>query len=83
MYLMAFLAVPVIPGCQKDPVDSAETDAALEEKRARAKSEQIFGAGLVLGVADDGGLIVSDEAGERVLRSGEVTLGSQLFSRLE
>ena len=37
---MAFLAVPVIPGCQKDPVDSAETDAALEEKEREAFAVQ-------------------------------------------
>ena len=36
----------------------------------------------VLGVAEDGGLIVRDEEGERVLRTGEVTLGSQAFSGL-
>ncbi len=33
--------------------------------------------GLVRGVAPDGGLLVSDEAGESTLKSGEVTLGSQ------
>ena len=38
---------------------------------------------LVLGVADDGGLIVRDEAGDRVLRTGEVTIGSHSFSRME
>ena len=37
---MAFLAVPVIPGCQKDPRNSAETDAALEEKEREAFAAQ-------------------------------------------
>lgn len=39
--------------------------------------------GLVLGVSPDGGLIVSRDGEERVLRSGEVTVGSHLVSRLE
>lgn len=72
----------------KDPDDPAILAAYRERmfltgRRVRYRFEGKECAGLVLGVADDGGLIVSDEAGERVLRSGEVTLGSQLFSRLE
>lgn len=37
----------------------------------------------VLGVAEDGGLMVSHAAGIQVLRSGEVSLGSAAFSDLE
>lgn len=37
-------------------------------------------AARVLGVAPDGGLIVESETGERVLRTGEVTLGSGAFA---
>ena len=38
---------------------------------------------LVLGVSDDGGLLVREDGGEKVLRSGEVTVGSQSVSRME
>lgn len=38
---------------------------------------------LVLGVANDGGLLIRDEGGDRVLHTGEVTLGSHSFSRTE
>lgn len=38
---------------------------------------------LVTGVSDDGGLMVTGDGGDEILRSGEVTLGSQPFSGLE
>ena len=37
---------------------------------------------LVMGVADDGGLMIRDEDGDHVLRTGEVSLGSQGFEGL-
>lgn len=37
----------------------------------------------VTGVAQDGGLMILSEAGEEILRSGEISLGSQSFSGLE
>ena len=37
----------------------------------------------VTGVADDGGLMVLTDNGEEILRSGEISLGSQSFSGLE
>ena len=36
----------------------------------------------VTGVAEDGGLMVENEQGSQVLRTGEVTLGSQAFEGL-
>lgn len=39
-------------------------------------------SGRVLGVAQDGGLMVEGEDGQRVLRCGEVSLGSQAFRDL-
>ena len=37
---------------------------------------------LVTGVADDGGLMIRDDTGDHVLRTGEVSLGSQGFEGL-
>ena len=36
----------------------------------------------VTGVADDGGLMIEDETGPHILRTGEVSLGSQGFEGL-
>ena len=38
---------------------------------------------LVTGVSDDGGLMIEKDGEQRILRTGEVTLGSQSFSFLE
>ncbi|MBR5109129.1 MAG: biotin--[Clostridia bacterium] len=37
---------------------------------------------LVTGVADDGGLMIRDDTGDHILRTGEVSLGSQSFTGL-